>query len=89
MLANADLLGIIIQLLRSITWGYTGDAWPTFIEKCLSPFPPFSVFRLFGSEKDSKSMSDRFLPEEVKSAADSVIGDDNPDDGSCLSGVKT
>ena len=34
-------------------------------------------------------MSDRFLPEEVKSAADSVIGDDNPDDGSCFSGVKT
>ena len=66
-----------------------GDACLTFIEKCLSPFPPFSVFRLFGSEKDSKSMSDLFLPDEVKSAADSVIGDDNPDDGSCFSGVKT
>ena len=34
-------------------------------------------------------MSDLFLPEDVKSAADSVIGDDNPDDGSCFSGVKT
>ena len=75
--------------MRSICNKRIEDAWPTFIEKCLSPFPPFSVFRLFGSEKDSKSMSDRFLPEEVKSAADSVIGDDNPDDGSCFSGVKT
>ena len=55
------------------------------MEKCLSPFPPFSVFRLFGSEKDSKSMSDLFLPEDVRSAADNVMGDDNPDDGSCLS----
>ena len=61
----------------------------TFIEKCLSPFPPFSVFRLFGSEKDSKSMSALFRPEDVKSAADNVIGDDNPDEGSCFSGVKT
>ena len=35
------------------------------MEKCLSPFPPFSDFLLLDSEKASKSMSDLFrLPPE-------------------------